>query len=89
MVDFYIDVDRAVSGPQRQCGVAIRQNGQRLGARSPAPLLGEHSAAVLQRHAGVTPAQFNALVDQGVVSLAPRPERNLLTPPTTAPNPAR
>jgi crotonobetainyl-CoA:carnitine CoA-transferase CaiB-like acyl-CoA transferase len=83
-VDFYIDVDRAVSGPQRQCGLAIRQNGHRLGAHSPAPLLGEHSAAVLQRHAGVTPAQFDALVEQGIVSLAPRPERNLLTPATPA-----
>ena len=80
-VDFYIDVDRAVSGPQRQCGLAIRQNGHRLGAHSPAPLLGEHSAAVLQRHAGVTPAQFDALVQQGIVSLAPRPERNLLGTP--------
>ncbi len=83
-VDFYIDVDRAVSGPQRQCGLAIRQNGHRLGARSPAPLLGEHSAAVLQRHAGVTRAAFDALVQQGIVGLAPRPERNLLTPPTAA-----
>jgi crotonobetainyl-CoA:carnitine CoA-transferase CaiB-like acyl-CoA transferase len=81
-VDFYIDVDRAVSGPQRQCGLAIRQNGRRLGAHSPAPLLGEHSQAVLQRHAGVTPAAFDALVQQGIVSLAPRPERNLLTPAT-------
>jgi crotonobetainyl-CoA:carnitine CoA-transferase CaiB-like acyl-CoA transferase len=88
-VDFYIDVDRAVSGPQRQCGLAILQNGRRLGAHSPAPLLGEHSAAVLQRHAGVTPGQFGALVAQGVVSLAPKPERNLLTASTTAPAPAR
>jgi crotonobetainyl-CoA:carnitine CoA-transferase CaiB-like acyl-CoA transferase len=78
---FYIDVDRAVSGPQRQCGIAIRQDGRRLGARTPAPLLGEHSAAVLQRRAGVTPAAFDALVQQGIVSLAPRPERNLLGTP--------
>lgn len=75
---FYIDVDRAVSGPQRQCGIAIRQGGRRLGARSPAPLLGEHSAAVLQRHAGVSAAEFAALVDTGIVSLAPKPARNLL-----------
>lgn len=88
-VDFYIDVQRAVSGPQRQCGLAILQDGQRLGARSPAPLLGEHTAAVLQRHAGVTPAQFTALVDQGVVSLAPKPERNLLATPAPTATPAR
>jgi crotonobetainyl-CoA:carnitine CoA-transferase CaiB-like acyl-CoA transferase len=75
---FYIDVDRAVSGPQRQCGIAIRQGGRRLGTRTPAPLLGEHSAAVLQRHAGVSADDFAALVDTGIVSLAPKPARNLL-----------
>ena len=83
-VDFYIDLVRAVSGPQRQCGLAIRQNGQRLAARSPAPLLGEHSWPVLQRHAGLSPAQFEALVADGVISLSPKPERNLLTTPEQA-----
>ena len=78
--DFYIDLDRAVSGPQRQAGVAIVQNGQRLGARQPAPLLGEHSWPVLQRHAGLSPAQFNTLVQDGVISLSPKPERNLVSP---------
>ncbi len=80
-VDFYIDLVRAVSGPQRQCGLAILQNGQRLGARSPAPLLGEHSWPVLQRHAGLSPAQFETLVADGVVSLLPKPARNLLNTP--------
>ena len=75
---FFIDLERAVSGPQRQGGLAIVQNGQRLGARQPAPLLGEHSGPVLQRHARVTPAQFEALLAEGVVSLSPKPERNLL-----------
>ena len=75
---FFIDLERAVSGPQRQGGVAIVQDGQRLGARQPAPLLGEHSGPVLQRHAGLTPAQFEALLAEGVVSLSPKPERNLL-----------
>ena len=80
-VDFYIDLDRAVSGPQRQAGLSIVQNGQRLGARQPAPLLGEHSGPVLQRHAGLSPAQFDTLLSEGVISLSPKPERNLLTPP--------
>ncbi len=75
---FYIDLVREVSGPQRQCGLAILQNGARLGARSPAPLLGEHSWPVLQRHAGLTAAQFDALVAEGVVSLVPKPARNLV-----------
>ncbi len=77
-VDFFIDLERAVSGPQRQAGMAIVQDGQRLGARQPAPLLGEHSWPVLQRHAGVTRAQFDVLVGEGVIGLAPKPARNLL-----------
>ena len=84
-VDFYIDLDRAVSGPQRQAGVAILQNNQRLGARQPAPLLGEHSWPVLQRHVGLSQAQFNALVQSGVISLSPKPERNLVATPTPSP----
>ena len=83
--DFYIDVVRELSGPQRQCGLAILQNGQRLGARSPAPLLGEHSWPVLQRHAGLTAAQFDALLADGVVSLAPKPARNLVAAATAPP----
>ncbi len=79
--DFYIDLDRALSGPQRQAGVAILQSDQRLGARQPAPLLGEHSWQVLQRHAGLSQAQFDALVHDGVISLSPKPERNLVTAP--------
>lgn len=78
---FFIDVVRAVSGPQRQGGLAILQDGRRLGAHQPAPLLGEHSAPVLQRHAGVGAAQFDALVHDGVISLSPKPERNLLASP--------
>ena len=77
--DFFIDLNRAVSGPQRQGGLAIRQGGQRLGARSPAPLLGEHSQAVLQAHASVGPDQFAALVQAGVVSFLPKPARNLVS----------
>ena len=80
-VDFYIDVERALSGPQRQAGVAITQDGQRLGANQPAPLLGEHSWPVLQRHAGLSRPQFDALVQQAVISLSPKPVRNLLTAP--------
>jgi len=78
---FFIDLDRALSGPQRQAGVAIVQDGQRLGARRPAPLLGEHSWPVLQRHAGLSLAQFEALVHDGVIGLSPRPERNLVAAP--------
>ena len=71
---------RAISGPQRQCGLAILQNGQRLGAHQPAPLLGEHSQAVLQRHIGLSVAQYETLVADGVISLHPKPARNLVAP---------
>lgn len=67
-----------MSGPQRQIGSAIRQNGRRLGARSPAPLLGEHSQAALLAHAGIGPARFSALVEEGVIGLSPKPARNLV-----------
>ncbi|RCW73989.1 CaiB/BaiF CoA-transferase family protein [Pseudorhodoferax soli] len=76
--DLFVDMDRAVSGPQRQIGPAIRQNGQRLGAHSPAPLLGEHSQAALQAHAGIGRARFDALVAEGVIGLSPKPARNLV-----------
>ena len=76
--DFYIDLVREFSGPQRQVGVAIIQDGRRLGARAPAPLLGEHSAQVLRDHAGVDAARFKALVGEGVVSFTPAPSRNVV-----------
>jgi crotonobetainyl-CoA:carnitine CoA-transferase CaiB-like acyl-CoA transferase len=76
--DLFIDLGRDVSGPQRQVGPAVRQNGQRLGARSPAPLLGEHSQAALQAHAGIGTARFDALVAEGVIGLSPKPARNLV-----------
>ncbi len=78
--DFYIDLQRAFSGPQRQIGVSILQNGQRLGARSPAPLLGEHSQDVLRQHAGVSDERFEQLLASGVVSFAPAPSRNIVAP---------
>jgi crotonobetainyl-CoA:carnitine CoA-transferase CaiB-like acyl-CoA transferase len=81
---FYIDLTREVSGPQRQLGLAIVQDGLRLGARQPAPLLGEHSQAVLAQHAGVDATAFAQLLDQGVVSFAPTPSRNLVSPTASA-----
>ncbi len=75
---FFIDLERDVSGPQRQCGLAITQGGQRLGATSPAPLLGEHSWPVLQQHAGLTPEAYQALLRSEVIGLSPKPARNLL-----------
>lgn len=81
---FYIDLVREVSGPQRQLGLAIVQDGERLGKHSPAPLLGEHSQAVLGEHAGVDAAGFEKLLADGVVSYSPTPSRNLVAPGAAA-----
>jgi hypothetical protein len=35
---------------------------------------------VLQRHAGLSQAQFDALLREGVISLSPKPERNRVAP---------
>lgn len=78
--DFYIDLQRSFSGPQRQLGVSILQDGQRLGARTPAPLLGEHSREVLRQHADVSDARFERLLSDGVISFAPAPSRNIVAP---------
>ena len=78
--DVYIDLQREFSGPQRQIGVSILQDGKRLGARSPAPLLGEHSREVLRDHAGVSDERFAQLLATGVVSFAPAPSRNIVAP---------
>lgn len=74
----FVDMERALSGPQRQIGSAICQDGQRLVARQPAPLLGEHSWAVLQAYAHVDRPRFEALVAEGVIGLSPKPARNLV-----------
>ncbi|MBB4375088.1 crotonobetainyl-CoA:carnitine CoA-transferase CaiB-like acyl-CoA transferase [Bradyrhizobium sp. cir1] len=68
---FFIDLVREFSGPQRQAGVAIMQDGKRLGAHAPAPRLGEHSWPILERHVGIERAAYEALVNDGVITFAP------------------
>ena len=69
---FFIDLDRQISGPQRQAGLAILQNGKRMGARSPAPLLGEHSFQVLASFGQMTRDQFDALVQANIICFEPK-----------------
>ncbi|MEN9317392.1 MAG: hypothetical protein RIS35_3785 [Pseudomonadota bacterium] len=80
--DFFIDLVREFSGPQRQAGPAIRQDGRRLGARFPAPLLGDHSREVLTTRAGVDPAAFDALVARDIVTFEPKSLRATILPST-------
>lgn len=79
---FFIDLVREFSGPQRQAGPAIRQDGRRLGARFPAPLLGEHSREVLAARAGVDAAAFDALVARDIVTFEPKSLRATILPST-------
>jgi crotonobetainyl-CoA:carnitine CoA-transferase CaiB-like acyl-CoA transferase len=80
-VGFFIDLVRDISGPQRQAGVAIRQDGRRLGANTPAPLLGEHSWVILQEYADLDRPAYEALLDDGVITLAPTSLRSIASQP--------
>lgn len=77
---FFLDLVRAESGPQRQAGVAIVQDGVRLGARRPAPLMGEHSGEVLAARAGVDALRFETLVARDVVCFEPKALRATILP---------
>jgi crotonobetainyl-CoA:carnitine CoA-transferase CaiB-like acyl-CoA transferase len=68
---FFIDLVRTHSGPQRQAGVAIVQDGVRLGAPTPAPTLGEHSWSILAAHAGLSKSDYERLIEDGVICFAP------------------
>lgn len=85
---FFIDLQRELSGAQRQCGFGITQDGRRLGARRPAPLLGEHSVEVLRDYAGVDANAFQGLMASGVVSYVPTSLRGTILPSQAMP-PAR
>lgn len=76
--DFFVDLIRECSGPQRQAGVAIVCDGERLGSRRPAPLLGEHSWEVLREKIGLSRTDYDAHVQESVISFTPAPTRNLV-----------
>lgn len=75
--DFFNDLVREFSGPQRQAGTAFIQNGKRLVAKRPAPLLGEHSWEVLSQHTSLSRERYEQLVRDGVISFAPKALRSL------------
>jgi len=80
--DLFIDIDRELSGKQRQIGTPFFQDGKRINSFSAAPFLGQHTFDVLARITGVTAARFDELVASGVISFAPKPVRNLVTTPS-------
>lgn len=85
----YVDLVREFSGPQRQIGLSIVQDGRRLGSRQAAPLLGEHSREVLCARAGVSAERYEALVREDVVTFAPKALRAVMLPSAAAAAPAR
>lgn len=72
---FFVDLIREFSGPQRQCGIGITQAGHRFGARSPAPLLGEHTWDVLRRRLNLDELTYQELIAQEVIGFTPTLER--------------
>lgn len=84
---FYIDLVREFSGPQRQAGTAIVLDGRRLGARAPAPLLGEHSREVLCGRAGLPSERYEALVREDVITFAPKALRSAMLASPSSPAP--
>ena len=58
-----------------------QQDGQRLGAHTPAPLLGEHSWAILQRVCGLDRPAYEALRQEGVITFAPTSLRSMASKP--------
>ena len=59
------------TGPWVQSGVPARFSHTPAGVRQHAPLLGQHSAEVLQRLLGMTPDAYATLVDAGITGTAP------------------
>ena len=86
---FYVDLVREFSGPQRQAGVAIVRDGRRLGARRPAPLLGEHSREVLLERAAMDEVRYERLVREDVITFEPKGLRSAMAPAGAAAAPAR
>jgi crotonobetainyl-CoA:carnitine CoA-transferase CaiB-like acyl-CoA transferase len=82
---FFIDLTREFSGPQRQAGSAFRQNGRRLGARTPAPLLGEHTWEVVHERLAMPREHYDELVRAGTVTFEPTGLRAVFVPPPAAP----
>ncbi len=74
---FFHAVDREVSGRQRQMATPFKENGERLFARSPAPLLGEHTWDVLRAELGLARDEYERLIDTEVIGLVPKPAKNI------------
>jgi crotonobetainyl-CoA:carnitine CoA-transferase CaiB-like acyl-CoA transferase len=62
-----VEVEHARAGRMRTLGLPVKFSGTPGAVATGAPLLGEHSRAILREH-GYTDAQVEALVEAGVVA---------------------
>ena len=62
-----VDVEHPKAGTIPMQGVALRMSESPAAVRSPAPLLGEHTARVLQEWLGMTPERIEELQREGVI----------------------
>ena len=79
--EMIVEVDHARLGPVKTLGLPIKLSETPGGVRSGAPVLGQHSRAILADH-GYSDAEIDALVRDGVVVEPAAPE---LAPPEPAP----
>jgi crotonobetainyl-CoA:carnitine CoA-transferase CaiB-like acyl-CoA transferase len=69
---FWEEVDHPVVGTHRYPGWPMKlSDGPGQWYRSPAPLLGQHTAEVLGKELGMTPEELAALRDAGVIGDRP------------------
>ncbi|MGX7706557.1 CaiB/BaiF CoA transferase family protein [Methylobacterium sp. Gmos1] len=64
--DMVVEVDHARAGRIRTLGTPVKFSGTPGRVHGPAPLLGEHSRAILAAH-GYAPAEIDDLIERGVV----------------------
>jgi crotonobetainyl-CoA:carnitine CoA-transferase CaiB-like acyl-CoA transferase len=69
---FYEDIDHAVVGPQPLPTVPFRFASVDRWLRAPAPLLGEHNEAILGGLLGLTRAELDELVADGIIGDRPK-----------------
>jgi crotonobetainyl-CoA:carnitine CoA-transferase CaiB-like acyl-CoA transferase len=71
---FWQQMERAHVGRYLSGSTPFRQDGRPLPIRQVAPTLGEHTAQVLAERLGLTPAQVDAMEQQGITGRSARPK---------------
>ena len=64
--EMFVEMEHPVAGKMKITGNQIKLSETPVAYRTPAPLLGQHTAAILEEMLGYTQAQYQALADKGV-----------------------